>query len=209
MKIEMTKGNRNHDFSKHELIIKEDKHSAIYELILRYEDNDKFKRLYRCTLSYIYTEFDTLMTMSGDFGFYIFGQSLGFDKGGISKPYFLEKLRYHTTQDLKSHWDYDHYCEDLKELRNQFVENSEDIEEEYYSKILTHFDNMLEFSDQYQFEKYLWEMNSEDREEIFGEIVGAIGQRLNPYVDIIYDAFCEINNRYINLLNKIKEVENE
>lgn len=177
------------DFSKYELVVTEKENYQIYELLIK-KDN-KYSYMSSIGFSYLKTTLETILTVFGDYGKYIFGQPLDIKDSSIEMPYFLEKLRYNTCQDIKGEFDSDYLIEQINSVA-QDMENNFDEFDPFHIEIIN---DLKAIDNEFELNAYLYNMNSGDRDDLFGKTLFPTGKPLKNEIEVIYQAFKEIGRR--------------
>jgi hypothetical protein len=197
MNIKNQKEYGDYDFSNHELVITKTDNVEIYELLLK--EDGKYRYLHRVGFSYVKSTLDYTLSCFGDYGNYVFGQALNINDPDIYLPYFLEKLRHKTKQKLEGGFSQDYLIEEIDEIYNYRKENG--YKDEEYDEII---EDLKSIDNEYELHSYIYNMSSDEREDLFGETNYPTGKDLDLQVMVIFKAFKEIANR----LQK-QEVEGE
>jgi len=165
------------DWSKHEFIIK--KHGGVdletYEL--KIPDSLMFR------VKFTLTDNKTLIT--GDYGTWTICRMFAPSADGfVSVIYWLEKMRIESEQVLES-WDSDLTVEAIAEYWDEIKDESDDTLKEMYSRMT----EIAELSENEEVYYHLCQDEGIDTEDIISE------KKLNPHIEIIFDAFNEMCRR--------------
>jgi hypothetical protein len=190
MKIKNAKEYGDYDFSNHELVITKSDNVETYELLQKDTDG-RYKYLHRVGFTYVKSTLDYTLSCFGDYGNYIFGQALNIHDKDIYLPYFLEKLRLKTKQDLKSSFSQDVLIEQIDEYSKLLEQESPDILEEYKENL----EEIKTIDNEYELNHYIYDMSYTQRDELFGESFYPTGKDLDLQVMVIFKAFKEISKR--------------
>lgn len=188
----------NIDFSKHELIIKQDSLCKIHWL--------KRPNLMRYNVKFIHIE--NLLVVTGDFGRWTFERDFnpeGFEKSGVSDSYWCEKIRLGSVQKTGV-FDSEVAEQSIQEKIDNLLENSEadddnnicfennneQEEYEFWNELLYYCSDEIEFINYFRGNR----PDSLDFENL------PAYNKQNEDLDAIFDAFEEIMKRYNNKVKK-------
>jgi hypothetical protein len=134
-----------------------------------------------------------ILAITGDYGNWIFCREfVPSAEGFVSDSYWCEKLRISSTQKIS---DYDP-DETRKEIHEKLKDEDEDFDEDDKAYLNDLLNNLDECEERYMV--YAYDNLPHNRDHEFIPLI----KKLNPWLDIIFDAFDEICRR-------MKETENE
>ena len=165
------------DWSKHELTIRQEGSFTIHHLSIPNSITNNVK----------FINGEGVLTVTGDFGNWVFCRPfVPSEEGGVSVPYWLEKMRNYSTQE-PCIYDANHTTSEL----NDKIEELKEENSEQNSEYIEYIERLLDYV--YFEHEYISEMikapNFVDSEDYI------IGKVLHPQLQYVFDAFNECCNR--------------
>jgi hypothetical protein len=165
------------NFDKHELTVIDTNDVLIH----------KFKKSNTicCSITFINTQ--GIMAVTGDYGNWIFCREFHPSaEGFVSDSYWCEKLRISSTQKI-SDYDSEDTRKEMEKMISNEDENLDEEDREYLKSLLDYVDECEE-----RYLVYAHDNLPKNRDHEFVPYI----KKLNPWLEVIFDAFDEICQRY-------------
>lgn len=128
-----------------------------------------------------------ILAVTGDYGNWIFCREFHPSvEGFVSDSYWCEKLRISSTQEI-SDYDPENTRREIEKMPTDQDENLDEEDREYLKSLLNYVDECEE-----RYLVYAYDNLPKNRDHEFVPHI----KKLNPWLEIIFDAFDEICQRY-------------
>jgi hypothetical protein len=175
------------DWSKHELIIKEDEFTKIF--MLKKPDTVTYRVIFINTFA---PSGDSILTVTGDFGNWVFCRPfVPSNEGYVEDHYWVEKLKIHSCQ-VPGSYDSEETYKEINEYYNSKLEDKGSYSKEEWGELEEWITRIKRYSDdelEYTYNVYREKPIFIDYEDI------PFCKKISVQLDYIFDAFDEMCRR--------------